>query len=220
MTDTNATTLYTALLAAQKQMGPVRKDSNNPAFRTKYASLQSVLETIEGPLGDNGLVMVQRLQYDRVGRDGGAGEGTPILITELIHAASGEKLDSVVAVSCKDPLDPQKVGGALTYYRRYSLLALLGLAPEDDDGNTASQPARNAPAPQRAAQPQPTPLQRPQAVQPAADPDINYGWTELWAFAKARGMNDRNAIAARIGRPIAGLTPSEVQRAIVAAEKA
>lgn len=172
--------LYTALLNAQRAMGPVKKDASNPAFRTKYATLQSVLETVEGPLHDNGLVLVQRLQYDRIGRDGREGEGTPILITELIHAASGAKLDSAVPVVCKDPLDPQKVGGALTYYRRYSLLALLGLAP-DDDGNSAAQPRRSrdedlpnygaravkdgapvGPAPQRAPsapRPQPAPAQ-------------------------------------------------------------
>lgn len=140
MTEAAATNLYTALLAAQKAMGPVKKDASNPAFRSKYATLQSVIETIEEPLHANGLLLVQRLQYDRIGRDGSAGEGTPILITELIHAASGEKLDSHVPVVCKDPLDPQKVGGALTYFRRYSLLALLNLAPEDDDGNVAAQP--------------------------------------------------------------------------------
>lgn len=138
--DTQPTKLYTALLAAQRAMGPVLKDAKNPAFRSSYATLQSVLDTIEGPLWDNGLVIVQRFQYDRIGRDAVAGEGTPILITELIHAASGDKLESVVPVVCKDPNDPQKVGGALTYYRRYSLLALLNLAPDDDDGNSASKP--------------------------------------------------------------------------------
>lgn len=152
MSDNPATNLYTALLAAQKAMGPVKKDASNQAFRSKYATLQSVIETIEEPLHANGLVLVQRLQYDRIGRDGGAGEGTPILITELIHAASGEKIDSAVPVVCKDPLDPQKVGGALTYFRRYSLLALLNLAPEDDDGNVAAQPR---------------PVQRPQTAPPA-----------------------------------------------------
>ncbi len=166
MSQDTATNLYTALLAAQKAMGPVKKDASNPAFRSKYATLQSVIETIEEPLHANGLVLVQRLQYDRIGRDGGAGEGTPILITELIHAASGEKLDSHVPVVCKDPLDPQKVGGALTYFRRYSLLALLNLAPEDDDGNVAAQP-RPAQRPQTAP-PARTAPQSPSAPRPAA----------------------------------------------------
>lgn len=135
--------LYTALLAAQRAMGPVKKDASNPAFRTKYATLQSVLETIDGPLNDNGLVLLQRFDV---------GEGVPVLITEIVHAESGDRIASAVPVVGKDPTDPQKMGGAITYYRRYSLLALLGLAPEDDDGHAAAQP-RPQPAPARNAAP-------------------------------------------------------------------
>lgn len=146
-----ATTLYTALLAAQRQMGPVKKDAKNPAFRSNYATLGSVLNTIEGPLWENGLLMVQRF------------EGA-FLITEIIHAASGEKLTSMVPIVSKDETDPQKVGSAISYYRRYSLLALLGLTPEeDDDGNSAAQPARNTPRPAPAPQPRPAPAQAPAA---------------------------------------------------------
>lgn len=142
MSATHPTTLYTALLAAQRAMGPVRKDASNPAFRSKYASLQSVFDTIEGPLWDNGLVLVQRFTPDN---------GEAILVTELIHAESGERLSSAVRVVSKDPSDPQKVGSAITYYRRYSLLALLGLTPEeDDDGNAAAKPAPPAKRPQPA----------------------------------------------------------------------
>lgn len=144
MSDTRTTSLYTALLAAQRAMGPVKKDASNPAFRTKYATLQSVLETVEGPLSDNGLVLLQRFDV---------GDTGPLLITEIVHAESGQSITSAVPVVSKDPTDPQKMGGAITYYRRYSLLALLGLAPEDDDGNSAAKPA---PAP-RQAQPTPAP---------------------------------------------------------------
>jgi hypothetical protein len=145
MSAKDTTTLYTALLAAQRAMGPVKKDASNPAFRTKYATLQSVLETIEEPLWANGLIVMQRFAI----ADDGAGMA---LMTEIIHAESGERTGSVVPIVSKDPTDPQKMGGAITYYRRYSLLALLGLAPEDDDGNAAAKPApraqeRPAPAP-------------------------------------------------------------------------
>lgn len=170
------TKLYPALLAAQQSMGKVKKDAKNPAFRSNYATLQSILETIEGPLWDNGLLVVQQFQYDRIvhGRNDAAGEGTPILITRLVHAASGESIESVVAVSSKDPHDPQKVGSAITYYRRYSLLALLGLTPEeDDDGNSAAQPRqpaapRQSPAPAYIAAPRPVQAaqQAPQLAQP------------------------------------------------------
>jgi hypothetical protein len=65
-----------------------------------------------------------------------------VLLTVLVHAETGERIESRYPVRCKDPQDPQKVGGAVTYARRYALLALLGLAPEDDDGALASQPAK------------------------------------------------------------------------------
>lgn len=143
MSDTTKGTLYTAILNAQRAMGPVKKDATNPAFRTKYATLQSVLETVEVPLWDNGLLLLQRFD---------AGEGGPMLITEIVHAATGDRVASILPVVCKDPTDPQKIGGAITYARRYSLLALLGLSPEDDDGNSAAQPR---PQPQ----PRPTPRQ-------------------------------------------------------------
>lgn len=158
----SANALYTALLAAQRAMGPVKKDANNPAFRTKYATLQSVLETIEEPLWANGLVLLQRFE---------SGEGGPVLITEIVHAATGDRISSALPIVSKDPTDPQKLGGAITYARRYSLLALLGLAPEDDDGNSAAQPrqrvaAPQSPAPRRAEAP--APAQRAESATQAA----------------------------------------------------
>lgn len=133
--DTPPIKLYTALLAAMRDFGAVKKDRQNPAFRSSYATLHSILEAVEGPLNDHGLILVQRLQP--------TGEGLllPMLVTELIHAESGQSISSTVLVASKDPNDPQKVGGAITYFRRYSLLTLLNLTPEeDDDGNAASQP--------------------------------------------------------------------------------
>jgi len=143
MTDTPPIKLYTALLAAMKAAGPVVKNATNPAFRTKYADLGAVIEAVEQPLWDNGIILIQRFTHD---------QGGAILVTELIHAESGQSIASAVPVVSKDPTDPQKMGGAITYYRRYSLLALLGLAPEDDDGHSAAQPA--APRQQPAQRPQ------------------------------------------------------------------
>lgn len=162
---TGESSLYTALLAAQRAMGPVKKDATNPAFKTRYASLQSVLETIEGPLSENGLVLLQRFD---VGAEG------PVLITEIVHAETGDRVSSAVPIVGKDPTDPQKMGGAITYYRRYSLLALLGLAPEDDDGNSAAQP-RPAPRPTTPRQIAPDTRQRrtdaPDYFSEVRDPD-------------------------------------------------
>jgi hypothetical protein len=129
--------LYSALLAAQRAMGPLTKNAQNPHLKNKYADLSAVLTTIEQPLWENGLVMVQRFD----GVDGPDGHSIPVLITELVHAESGQSVKSTALLLCKEPNDPQKMGSAITYYRRYSLMSLLGLTAEDDDGNSAARPA-------------------------------------------------------------------------------
>src|SRR5690349_16326651 len=99
--------IYAALLAAQEAMGPVLKNSTNPAFRSKYADLGSVIETIEGPLRTNGILFLQPLSMTP--------DGQPTVRTVLVHAASGEKIETEVPLVCKDPTNPQAVGGAVTY---------------------------------------------------------------------------------------------------------
>jgi hypothetical protein len=122
------TTIYTALLQAQKDMKPVVKDGK--ANYGKYATLDSVIETISEVLHKNGLVFLQPLAVV---------EGEQYIRTMIIHAATGEQVDSFYKVVCKDPQNPQAVGGALTYGRRYSLVSMLGLDQDDDDGATASR---------------------------------------------------------------------------------
>ncbi len=131
------TNIYSALMAAQKDMGPLLKNATNPAFRSKYADLGSVIETITEPLHKNGLVFFQSVLRDAIG---------PYLMTTIRLAEGGaeDEINSVFPLDPKDPHNPQALGAATTYARRYSLMALLGLAPEDDDGNAASKPA-NAP---------------------------------------------------------------------------
>lgn len=133
-----------AMIQIQRDMGPVLKNATNPAFRSKYADLGSVIETITGPLHDNGCYFHQAI-------DG------MLLHTTIKHVASQSELKSSAPIISKDPDDPQKFGAAVTYMRRYSLLSLLGLAPEDDDGNSASQPRpqqqNNVVAPNNTQQP-------------------------------------------------------------------
>lgn len=122
--------LYSALIKAQEAMGPVKKEARGNYG--KYATLDTVLETIDKPLHDNDLVYTQLVQVSDTG---------PNLVTKLIHALTGEAIESVYPIICAEDKNPQKFGGSLTYARRYSLMALLGLAPEDDDGTAASTPA-------------------------------------------------------------------------------
>jgi hypothetical protein len=105
-------------------------------------------------------------------------------------------LTSAVPVASKDPSDPQKMGGAITYYRRYSLLALLGLAPEDDDGNAASKPAPPAKAPETRPQPPSAPeppALAPQASQPRKVADWDSDQLREYANNEAAPMAKRKA---------------------------
>lgn len=149
--------IHTALLAAQKEMGPVFKNATNPAFKSKYADLGAVIETISESLHKHGIVF-----YQVIGTDG----TTHWLDTSLVLAETGDKIVSHAPIISKEPGDPQKFGGALTYQRRYSLLALLGLAPEDDDGNEASKPS-SQPNSQTASRPASTaPINQAKPVAP------------------------------------------------------
>jgi hypothetical protein len=144
-----------ALAKAQLQIEPASKNATNPHFRSHYADLASIWDACRGPLNTNGLSIVQFPCDGDVGRTG--------LCTMLLHS-SGEWISEVVTTrSQKD--DPQGLGSALTYLRRYALAAVVGVtATEDDDGNAASTPA-NA----RAAAPAP----RPYIPPPVSPPAVN-----------------------------------------------
>lgn len=132
--------LATALAKAQGQMGAAIKDRENPAFKaggrvTKYADLNAVWDACRGVLTDNGLSVMQMPED--------AGEGRIALTTILLHS-SGEFIGNTASTRIvKD--DPQGVGSAITYLKRYALASFVGVvADEDDDGNAASQPRQQA----------------------------------------------------------------------------
>lgn len=118
-----------ALLECQRELGPVKKDAKNPHFKSSYASLNAVWETAAPVLHGHDLVVVQAPAN---------GDGSDKLVTEIRHK-SGQWVRGVLRLNpTKD--DPQGLGSAITYARRYSLCAMLGLMQEDDDGNAASAP--------------------------------------------------------------------------------
>ena len=117
-----------ALIEAKRRFPPIYKNSVNPHFRNKYASLDVILEAITEPLCNAGIVLIQPTTI----RD-----GLTILTTQLIHAESGEIIESELIIPAQS--DPQKLGSAMTYYRRFSVCSILAIAAEiDDDGNTAA----------------------------------------------------------------------------------
>jgi len=144
-----------ALAKAQLQIEPASKNATNPHFRSHYADLASIWDACRGPLNANGLSIVQFPCDGDVGRTG--------LCTMLLHS-SGEYISEVVTTrSQKD--DPQGLGSALTYLRRYALAAVVGVtATEDDDGNAASTPANARVS---------TPAPRPYIPPPVSMPAVN-----------------------------------------------
>jgi len=127
-----------ALGQFQYSVGTIKKDATNPFFKSKYATLENIIEHITDPLAKNKLTFSQFPD--------GAG-----LTTILMHE-SGEWMKATMPLHMGSK--PQEQGSALTYARRYALSAVLGLAvDEDDDGNEASKPSQAAKTAPQATKP-------------------------------------------------------------------
>ena len=128
--------LAKALIAAQAEFSAIPKGSVNPFFKSKYAALPEVISHTTPVLVKNGLAVSQHIDFD------GAND---ILCTYLLHSSGQFIAHNMKLHLVKD--DPQAQGSAVTYARRYSYMAVLGLvADEDDDGNMASKSAPSSSA--------------------------------------------------------------------------
>lgn len=168
--------LAAALVKCQSMVEGAKKKSVNGGFRSKYADLGAVFDACSEALSASGLAV---LQFPTVSPPGTVG-----LRTVLVHE-SGESIEDTFHMPLKDATNPQAAGSALTYARRYSLMAALGIAPEDDDGNAAAKPAA-------ASKPALAPL-------PVAAPvnleDLKKGFQEAFqAAAKAKDLAKMKAI--------------------------
>lgn len=121
--------IATALVKAQKAFGPALKTNTNPAFKSKYADLSACIEAVIDALNENGIAMVQQTREDSTG----------VTVETMFLHESGESITSGPLHVPASKQDPQGYGSALTYARRYSLMAACGIAPEDDDGNAATR---------------------------------------------------------------------------------
>lgn len=138
---TDKSSIYSAFVKAQKEFAPALKSATNPAFRSKYVDLAGCVEAVIDALNNHGIGLVQRTFEDATG---------VTVETVFIHE-SGEALEGGKLHVPAAKQDPQGYGSALTYARRYSLMAACGIAPEDDDGNAASKaPQRPSKAAERA----------------------------------------------------------------------
>ena len=126
-----------AMVSAQKAFGPALKDKTNPAFRSKYADLGACIEAVIDALNSNGIALIQK-QHPH---DGG------VCVETVFMHESGEVFSAGMLTVPASKQDPQGYGSALTYARRYSLMAACGIAPEDDDGNAASKNRKPEPKP-------------------------------------------------------------------------
>lgn len=120
--------LYKKLLNVQKEVGAIVRDSTNPFFKSQYFDINGLLAELKPILNEQGLIVLQPLTNI---------EGKLALETLVIDEESGDQIKSIVTLS-ENP-DPQKMGSAITYFRRYALQSFFLLQAQDDDGNTTTQ---------------------------------------------------------------------------------
>ena len=119
--------IYKKLLKVQQEVGAVSKDATNPFFKSKYFDINGLIQHVEPILSMHGLVLLQPIQ-----------DGKQYSI--ITDCESGESVSSYLELPILN--DPQKLGSAVTYYRRYTLCSLLALQAEDDDANIASKESK------------------------------------------------------------------------------
>jgi len=124
--------LTKALAVFHAKVGKIKKDAKNPFFKSNYASLSNILDEIDDPLLESGLVITQFPDEDG-------------LVSMLIHAESGEFISSNYRMPVAKQNDPQALGSSITYARRYAITSILSLNVEDDDGNKGAQPPKKQP---------------------------------------------------------------------------
>jgi len=119
--------IYAAFVKAQSGFAPALKTSTNPHFRSKYVQLSGCIEAVVDALNAAGIGLIQRTSEDSTG----------VTVETIFVHESGEMMECGKLHVPASKQDAQGYGSALTYARRYSLMAACGIAPEDDDGNGA-----------------------------------------------------------------------------------
>ena len=172
--------LAAALATAQGSISAAKYDGTNPHLKNRYTTLSAVWDAIRKPLSDNGLAVVQVVDMDSDGM---------ILSTRLMHS-SGQYIEAVYPVTAGEARGisgAQAIGSALTYARRYSLTALIGVvSDDDDDGNSAGdQKPRSKPQPNKPA------AQDQSGFEPEPGEDVWADWrnphdAKAWAMTQGK----------------------------------
>ena len=121
-----------AFVAAKREFAPALKTSTNPHFKSKYADLAGCMEAVNDALLNHGIALYQETSQDDRG----------VTVETVFLHESGEILRGGKLHVPASKQDPQGYGSALTYARRYSVMAACGIAAEDDDGNAATKAAK------------------------------------------------------------------------------
>jgi hypothetical protein len=121
--------IYQKLAAAKAEIGAISKDSTNPFFKSKYFDINDLLNHVEPILQKHGLLVLQPIN----------GDGVTTCIVEVDGDGAEQSF-----LPLPESNDPQKLGSAITYYRRYTLASLLALQAVDDDGNSAKPKVTSA----------------------------------------------------------------------------
>ena len=116
--------IYHRLHLAKQEIGKINKSADNPFFKSKYADLNTILDVVEPILHKHGLILLQPIKSGLV-------QSVVIDIETGIEIVSEIKLPEIT--------DPQKLGGCISYFRRYSLQSLLSLSMQDDDANEVTK---------------------------------------------------------------------------------
>ena len=157
-----------AMASFQGEVENAKKTADNPYFKSKYADLAEIWDTIRPALTKNGLAIMQIP----------SAEGQKVKITTLATHSSGQWIEGELEITATKG-DPQAIGSAITYGRRYALAAFCGIAQEDDDGNKASVP-----------QPTTPPASMPQAK---IDPRIEQIKTVLMDYLNSGKLSEAGA---------------------------
>lgn len=126
--------LAAALAKAQGQIEGAKKSSSNPFFKSKYADLAECWNTCREALTANEISVIQMPEE--------INENGRLNITTMLAHSSGQYISSTLTMTVTK-LDPQAIGSAITYGRRYALAAMVGLAQEDDDGEKAMERSKD-----------------------------------------------------------------------------
>jgi len=188
MDDTGNGALFAALAKAQGAIRGAEKDRTNPQFRQGYATLASVWDACRAALSANGLAVVQATQVDADGH---------VLLRTVLGHASGSSVEALYPVRPTQDT-PQAYGSALTYARRYSLAAIVGVAPDDDDGEAASKTPPKADAQALAAR---LGAAASAAELSAAEDAVRSAWGGLTDAERKTLTTHRNAARKRLAPP-------------------